>query len=536
MKTVQNEYKDLYSVNVFCDNLEDSQTIECHFMNFWKIPYRINPRGAKGCLATLVYKGEISCATENASTLIIPSETSEFQTWLEEKQIQTKREHGVALSFPINEKVIMALTPRRLYKYHSPLMTTILAFNNYPVIERLGSQETYLITINVVEEFQRLLDSGLTSTRPALMKIYGKIPLAYRIMSDRLLSRFWRWSGRKAQTPATYQNESRLDALRYLLLIGLLAISKREIPTIHFWKKGKEYACCLTHDIDSLEGLNKAFRFRRIEERYNVESCWNIPTHKYGLPNPLPEVLSGELGAHDTKHDGKLFLLSKRELIRRMKECRQVLTKMSHKDIEGFRAPLLQYSQQMLECVIEAGFKYDSSCSTWEPDCLHRTALKQHGIGTVYPLMFRSMVEIPVTLPQDICLLCILRNNVRESTKALSKSIKSIEAIGGLCTLLVHPDYAFADQKNVKCYEELTKNLVEDSKCWVALPSVLARWWKTRHHARIIVTEGNQNIFAVDNVPEEWQHEFEICLFVGYGRKGLRKLMMRTCAQLNGST
>ena len=53
----------------------------------------------------------------------------------------------------------------------------------------------------------------------------------------------------------------------------------------------------------------------------------------------------GEVGAHDTRHDGKLAHLPKDQLLKRLSEARRDLSKILRKPVDGFRAPILQHSK-----------------------------------------------------------------------------------------------------------------------------------------------------------------------------------------------
>jgi hypothetical protein len=176
------------------------------------------------------------------------------------------------------------------------------------------------------------------------------------------------------------------------------------------------------------------------------------------------------VGAHDTKHNGKLAHLPKTKLIERFSDAKRTLGLIVEHTIEGFRTPVLQHNPIILQALSEVGFKYDTSIPTWEPK--HPFTMKPHGIGTVYPLTINGLTEIPLTLPQDHQLLYVLDLKPEEVLGAWAISATLIRDLGGICMFLVHPDYKFGDEY-ASLYEELVNVIASDDKATVTLPSRL---------------------------------------------------------------
>ena len=77
---------------------------------------------------------------------------------------------------------------------------------------------------------------------------------------------------------------------------------------------------------------------KKIEEKYDVQSAWYVPSNRYKLNDDSIRQLSnhGEVGAHDTKHDGRLVHLSKKEkLLQRVSEARNCLAENSPTTCSG---------------------------------------------------------------------------------------------------------------------------------------------------------------------------------------------------------
>jgi peptidoglycan/xylan/chitin deacetylase (PgdA/CDA1 family) len=238
------------------------------------------------------------------------------------------------------------------------------------------------------------------------------------------------------------------------------------------WKK-KKYVCTVTHDIETKNGLQRARRLKKLEERYGVPSAWYIPSKHYILDAEMVRELAnhGEIGAHDTKHDGKLVYLPKDRLIKRFVEAKKTLAEIAGQNVVGFRAPLLQHNLTIIQALTDAGYVYDTSIPTWEPN--HPCTMKPHGIGTVFPFRLGGLVEVPVTLTQDHQLLTFFGMSPRQVAAEWWDMTHLIRSLGGLATFLVHPDYELGDSGSV-VYEEILSNISTDNEAWIALPSEVA--------------------------------------------------------------
>ena len=78
------------------------------------------------------------------------------------------------------------------------------------------------------------------------------------------------------------------------------------------WPDGKQFALVLTHDVEGKEGLDKCRELMRLEQERGFCSSFNfIPEGDYKVPSELRDELvrnGFEVGIHDLKHDGRLFL------------------------------------------------------------------------------------------------------------------------------------------------------------------------------------------------------------------------------------
>ena len=137
-----------------------------------------------------------------------------------------------------------------------------------------------------------------------------------------------------------------------------------------------------------------------MEEKYDVESAWYVPTRHFSLDLGMIKDLAdhGEVGVHGAQHNGNLISLPSQKLYRLLYEAKQLLGKMSGSSVKGFRSPLLQHNSTILEQLKKADYSYDTSIPTWEPK--HPQTMSPFGIGTVFPLVLNNLVEIPVSTVQ----------------------------------------------------------------------------------------------------------------------------------------
>lgn len=218
-----------------------------------------------------------------------------------------------------------------------------------------------------------------------------------------------------------------------------------------------------------------ALRLKKIENKYDLPTAWYIPARLFELDSQIIQELAnhGEVGSHDTKHDGKLDRTPDSKLMARLVESREVLETILGAKVEGFRSPLLQHSLRIIHALRKAGYNYDTSIPTWEPR--HPKTMRPHGIATIFPVTIEGFTEIPVTLPQDHQLLSVLGLSPTEVVTEWLRNLNTIKEIGGMGTFLVHPDYDLVSPENMRIYEELLNEIASDTKGLVDLPMNIAR-------------------------------------------------------------
>jgi hypothetical protein len=350
-------------------------------------------------------------------------------------------------------------------------------------------------------------------------RLLTKMPFSYQAVPSSIRNRVFKTKG--SNTGFREEALGPIECLRSIFLAALVIASGNPIPTIGFWRRGKSYALAVSHDAETRVGLEDgASRLVEVEKEMGIRSTWNIPSDRYPLSSQLLIALAetGEVGGHDTKHDGRLLFASNKTKLDRVRRCRERLELLSRKPVRGFRAPLLQHSRELVEVLGKAGYEYDSSMPSWEP--LSPTSLKHHGIGTVFPLIISGLVEIPVSLPQDHQLIRVGGLGVSEAVDQLLEVSRWIKKIGGACILLVHPDYELGQEEGREEYVRLLSSFRSDPACDIMTLGEMTRWWIYRQESSINEA-GTISLRSGEN--EEMIGELDLEFVTGFGSDGFKK-------------
>ena len=267
------------------------------------------------------------------------------------------------------------------------------------------------------------------------------------------------------------------------------------------WPEGKKFAFVLTHDVESLSGLEKCRAIMDIEREMGFRSCFNlIPEGSYEVPAELrAEMVSGrfEVGVHDLRHDGRLFA----NRTKFQENAARINNYLSHWNATGFRSGFMLRN---LDWLHDLAIVYD--CSTFDTDPFE---LQSDGAGTIFPFWISSplgaayngneavtkkdvffsaaksrggYVELPYTLSQDSTLFLVLRE---PSPAVWIRKLDWIADHGGMALINVHPDYICLDGEPlsprtfpVAHYRKFLTYLIHRYKgtFWHSLPSEIATY------------------------------------------------------------
>jgi peptidoglycan/xylan/chitin deacetylase (PgdA/CDA1 family) len=240
-----------------------------------------------------------------------------------------------------------------------------------------------------------------------------------------------------------------------------------EAPFLHLWPHGALWALVLTHDVESAAGVARVPMVAELEERLGFRSSFNFVPDRYDIPPGLLDDLRRrgfEVGVHDWNHDGKLFS-SERTFRRRAAWINRQLKAWQAR---GFRAALTMRDPQLMQ---ELELDYDLSFFDSDP-----FEPIPGGTMSIWPFFLGRFVELPYTLVQDHTLAVVLGE--RTADLWIEKA-SFIAANWGMALLNSHPDY-LGREVDLKIYETFLTTMREADRCWFALPSEVARWWRAR--------------------------------------------------------
>ena len=268
----------------------------------------------------------------------------------------------------------------------------------------------------------------------------------------------------------------------YGWLFAVIAdLADRPVPFLSLWPGGRSWALVLTHDVETAAGYRDMDLLRAPERARGYGSSWNFVGARYQVDDETIRSLQDdgcEIGVHGLLHDG-------RDLAGRLMDERlpAMWEHASRWNAVGFRSPATHRDWELMR---RLGFGYDSSYTDTDP-----YEPQPGGCCTYLPYFNRSMVELPITLPQDHTLFAILQH--ADADLWLRKA-EHIRDRGGMVLVLTHPDYA-RDQRLADGYQTLLETFADDDTAWHALPREVAAWWRGRAASTI---RGNGDGWSID--------------------------------------
>ena len=247
------------------------------------------------------------------------------------------------------------------------------------------------------------------------------------------------------------------------------------------WPQGKQFAFVLTHDVEGPAGVAKCRQLAEVEKKYGFRSCFNfIPEGEYRVTRELRDELAREgfeVGVHDLRHDGRLFLNQKSFA----EKAAAINRYLKDWGAVGFRSGFMLHN---LDWLLDLDVAYDTS--TFDTDPFEP---QPDGTGTIFPFWKsgpngRGYVELPYTLPQDSTMFLLMRE---PNTEIWFNKLDWIARHGGMALLNVHPDYLDFDPQCKSAihypldrYESFLRHAREryGNHCWNVLPREVASWFK----------------------------------------------------------
>lgn len=305
----------------------------------------------------------------------------------------------------------------------------------------------------------------------ALSKLYYLVrpllPVAVRKQIQRLYFSGWR----EGVFPAWPVDRTVDSLLEELVALAMKARNLEKIPFIWFWPDGAPSCTMVTHDVETLAGVEFCPQLMDLNDSFGIKTAFQIvPERRYPV---TPEFLAGirargfEINVHDLNHDGRLFI-DREEFLRRAPILNQYGRTFQ---AAGFRSAVLYRNVDWFDAL---EFSYDMSVPT-----VARLDPQPGGCCTVLPYFIGRILELPVTAAQDYALYHLLNDYTIELWK---RQIALIREKHGLISIIVHPDYVI-EQRARKTYVQLLEYLSalrQGGQTWIAQPRNINDWWRLR--------------------------------------------------------
>jgi len=284
------------------------------------------------------------------------------------------------------------------------------------------------------------------------------------------------------QWPVDSTVENLLDEL---LLLSMQSRNIERIPFIWFWPDGARSCAMLTHDVETQAGRDYCAQLMDINDSFGIKSSFQIvPEKRYSVPPYYLERIQRrgfEVNVHDLNHDGRL-MCDREEFLRRAERINHYGRQFG---ALGFRSAVMYRNGDWYDAL---DFSYDMSM----PNVAHLDP-QQGGCCTVMPYFIGKILELPLTTIQDYSLFNILGDY---STRLWKEQIALLRSKHGLMSFLIHPDYII-DRAARRIYVELLQCLSAlraEQEIWLALPSEVDTWWRTRNELNLVDAGGSWRI------------------------------------------
>lgn len=331
-----------------------------------------------------------------------------------------------------------------------------LPFDPDEAIEFLRSERyTTVSTSKAAQLARRSMVKGYYVIRPLLAR-----PLQLRLR---------RIFARHQQVPSfpAWPIEHSLHTFYDWLFELSTGLAGEPVPWIDLWPDERSWAMVLTHDVETAAGRDSMELLRAPERARGYRSSWNFAGGRYEVSDEIVDRVTAdgcEVGVHGLRHDGR-DLASRRLVHRRLPQMRENARRWG---AVGFRSPATQRSWKLMPTL---GFDYDSSYTDSDP-----YEPQPGGCCSYLPFTNGSLVELPITLPQDHTLFEILGHADGELWLGKAREIRERR---GMVLVLTHPDYA-GDQRIATAWRQLLDEFAGDESAWRALPREVAGWWRDR--------------------------------------------------------
>lgn len=289
--------------------------------------------------------------------------------------------------------------------------------------------------------------------------LFARLPLSYRIVPPAARMAFLAARARRTSPDGRFPHwpiETRIDRDR--------------APGLTY--AGRRAAFLLTHDVDSPRDLELLDDVIALDRRIGIISAVGFVPHQSWPSEQRARQLvddGRELFWHDISHDGRLPYMPLDRIRREFDNVRRH-SPWATDLMRAFRSGQLLTSRNLLTAVAER-FAIDMSIPDTER---HGPYGATAGCGTVFPFRLHGILEIPVTMPQEVFLRHVYRWPADMIANTWDQKLAYIKARGGVATLNIHPVWiARRDPELRAVVQQLLERVVSDPDLLVTTPTGL---------------------------------------------------------------
>ncbi len=227
--------------------------------------------------------------------------------------------------------------------------------------------------------------------------------------------------------------------------------------------QGNKYSVVFTYDVDTKEGYNYLTELININNKFNIKGTFNFLTgFSYDLKQELVENLKktgNEIGLHGVDHNISIGYRNNDYI---SKNIDSAVQDFQERGIEynGYRAPALSVSENLLKNLNRKDFLYDSSLQVCAPF--------YHSVECNFPYLYPelNLWEFPIAIQDDT----LFNDYLMDEEKAyhtLKTIIEDIKNIRGMAVLIFHPGIV---KNHVEFYKKFVEYISKDDEALITTP------------------------------------------------------------------
>jgi hypothetical protein len=237
---------------------------------------------------------------------------------------------------------------------------------------------------------------------------------------------------------------------------------------------GRAAAITITHDIDTARDISRIAAMRDLERSFGLASSFGfVPDSSWPTESRVRDLIADgcEVYWHDIKHDGRLPWLTRRAMGSAFDRVVE-RNPWALETMRAFRSGQLLMTDVLFDVVAER-FEVDMSLPDTERFGPYGSAA---GCGTVIPFRTRGLLEIPLSMPQDVYLRNVHGLSPDEMIDVWTRKLVYIESVGGVAVLNVHPIWVNPEDRAMwSAYERFLAVVAARISLLATTPVALAR-------------------------------------------------------------